>query len=169
MSRRQAPAIFVTDTEAAEMIVRSQQLGEASRMPAFRAAREGAICLAIAAYGARVPARVLSAERPTTILLTDDHPDAVGRKGWPQVRRLLRWARLVVLHATGGQPEHYSFIVEATLATKRVLVIEMEYRHHAEWLALADQYASHLRILNIVPPVGGTHPVGHAPAGTVFQ
>lgn len=162
-------AITMTDAQMATLIAMSEQIGEGMRTPLFRPVSKGESALAIGSYGARIPGHVLKSERPTTILLTDDHPDALGVKGWPQVRRLLRWARLAVLHATGGQAEHYAFVASATRTMQRVLVIEMEHRHHAEWLALAEQYVPRLKILNIVPPAGGTHPVAGVPAGVVLQ
>lgn len=153
----------------ADMIARADQLGEAWRVPFLRAAYQGAINLSVAHGGARFPARLMKLTAPTLAILADDVPTATGPDAWPQARRLLRWASGVILHATGGQAQHSVVAVEMTVALRRVVMIEMEYRHHAEWLALATREAPRLRVLNLVPLPGGQHPVQGAPAGTVVQ
>jgi hypothetical protein len=170
MSRRQPGCTVLMDEgQLVEVIARIQQMGETSHIPLLQRARNKDLNLAIATHGAPIPARMLSSERPTAIILADDHPDALGTRGWPQVRRLLQWASAAVLHGTGGQAEHYSFIAASTLALGRMLVVDMQYCRHAEWLALVEQYTPRLRVLSIIPPAGGSHPVAGAPAGAVGQ
>lgn len=170
MSRRHmADAVAGTTAQLAELIMRSQQVGEGFRIPLLRAAADGSLALVITTRGGIVPSRILNSSRPTAIVLADDTPAAIGPQAWPQAQRLLRWAKHVVLHATGGQPEHYALIAAATLAQGRVLVIEMEARRHPAWLAEVGRHLPRLRVLSIMPPNGGSHPVAGLPAGAVMQ
>lgn len=164
-----AEQLTVGKRALAEMIARADQMGEGWRVPIFRAAYQGIINLSVAHGGARFPSRLMKLTMPTLAILADDLPTATGPDAWPQARRLLRWASGVVLHATGAQPRDAILAVEMTLALRRVVMVEMEYRHHASWLALAEREVPRLRVMNIIPPPGGQHPVQGAPAGTVVQ
>jgi uncharacterized protein YndB with AHSA1/START domain len=158
-----------TRAAIAQAMVRMEQAGEGFRLPLIRAAVEGELSAVAVMHGAPVPTRYLELSRPTVISYCDDHPDATGPGRWKQVRRLLRWANAAVLHATGGQAEHYALIAATTIAMKRVLLIEMQQCHHAAWRALVNSYAPRLKAMSIVPPPGDCHPRMTAPAGTVMQ
>lgn len=147
-----------SDAEIAAAIVRSEQAGCAYRTPLLRANLYRAISLAIVSGGRRVPQHFLNHERPCVVLLTDDTPDATGPGRWKQAAVLIRWARGAIFHAAEGQADQYSTAVAGALITRRFLIVEMESRHHAEWLALATRVAPRLPVLNIVPPPGKSHP-----------
>lgn len=147
-----------SDAEIAAAIVRSEQAGCAYRTPLLRANLYRAISLAIVSGGRRVPQHFLNHERPCVVLLTDDTPDATGPGRWKQAADFIRWARVAIFHAAEGQADQYSTAVAGALITRRFLIVEMESRHHAEWLALATRVAPRLPVLNIVPPPGKSHP-----------
>jgi uncharacterized protein YndB with AHSA1/START domain len=155
--------------EIAEAIVHMQQAGEGYRLPLIRAAAEGRLAALAASHGAPVPTRYLTIQKPTVISLCDDHPGATGPGRWKQVRRLLRWANVTVLHATGGEEHHYELITAMAMMLGRVLVIEMQQQHHAAWKAMVDSYAPRLKGISIVPPAGDCHPRLTAPAGAVVH
>jgi hypothetical protein len=160
---------LLTSEQIAEILLRVEQAGEGFRIPLINAALTGAIVATAAKHGEKVEAKFLKITKPTAILLTDDHDGAAGPDGWKQIRRLLRWANVAFLHATGGHPQHYDMAVGFTLLTKRMLMIEMQHRHHAEWHALANEYAPRLTVFSLIPPPGDTHPRVVVPAGTVVQ
>jgi len=151
--------------DIAEAIARMIQAGEGFRVPLVRAAAEGALSLVATQGGKPIPARYLKLTRPTVVVLADDHPDAAGPGRWPQARKLLRWANVTILHATGGSAEHYAMIAASTVVMRKVLLIEMQQCHHAAWCALAEQHRPRLKILSLVPPPGDCHPHCGAPAG----
>ena len=150
-----------------ETIARLDALGEGWRAPYFRAARDGLIALIIAGQGQRIDKRLLAdRRRPQLLILADDHPAATGPDGWPQARKLVRWSSGVLLHASGGEARWSAMAVYLTGQVGRLLMVELELRHHATWVALAKaQGRRHLSIL----PTDGIHPIAGAPAGAVVQ
>jgi hypothetical protein len=158
-----------TEAQIAEVLLRIEQAGEGYRIPLIGMAMTGQIVVTAACHGEPVEAQFLKQDRPTVILLTDDHPDATGPKRWKQIRRLLRWSNMVILHATGGHPDHYLMAVGSVIMTKRLLMVEMQHRHHAEWHALAMEYAPRTTVFSILPTPGQTHPREVVPEGTVIQ
>lgn len=153
----------------AETIALSEAAGEAFRTPLFRAAAAGVLAIATAVSGTPIPARILKQRHPTTVLLADDHPGAIGPDTWPQARKLARWAPLVALHATGGQAEHYQMFAQATVHYGRLLIVEIELQHLAAWQDLMLLEHRPGEILCITPRPGGQHPVSPAQAGEVVH
>jgi hypothetical protein len=122
-----------------EMIMRLEQAGQGFRVPILRAVFERRMGFVESARGGQIPAKVLRDPRPHLILLGDDDLCSSGPAGWPQGRRLLRWCRRVMIHATGGEPQHYALAVEATESAGRVLLIETDMVHMPAWLALVQE------------------------------
>lgn len=158
---------FTTPTQLAEVIVCMEQAGEGYRLPLIRAAAAGRLEVVVAIHGQPVPARHLKQTMPTIVILADDQPASTGPAPWRQVCRLLRWAKVVVLHATGGAAEQYALLAGTTELMSRVLLVEMEHRHHAAWLDMVQPYMMRLSVLSILPPPGDTHP--RLPAGAMVQ
>ena len=163
-----APRVSNRDV-ISETIVRLQQAGEGFRTPLLRAARDGALNLVMVAGGEPVPARALAFQRPTVLLLADDHPDATGPDRWKQAAVLLRWARSGMFHATGGQELHYLGATVAAVGTGRLLLVEMRSEHHRAWFDLTRRVAPKLQLLNLLPVNGGVHPIAGPPAGAAVQ
>ncbi len=155
-------------TAIAETIVRCEAAGEGFRTPLLRAAAAGRLAVATAIGGAQVHSRILKQRRPTVIVLADDHPDATGPDGWPQARKLLRWAHSAVFHAAGGRAADYEMISAATVTCGRMLLVEIEYRHMEAWMRLAARELPRLN-LTCIEPEEGQHPIPGAPAGAVIQ
>lgn len=158
--RIRADAVELTTPDAmARLIASTDALGEGFRAPLFRAAQAGVLATVIATSGEKVPARMLKRPHPVAVVVADDHPGATGPAGWPQAAKLMRWARLVAIHATGGQPEHYEMFAIHAVGQRCLLVVEVELRHVLAWRDLALRYHRPGAILLLLPPEGGSHPV----------
>lgn len=147
------------------LIAASTAAGEGFRAPLLRAAAAGELAIAAAVAGTPIPARILKQRHPTVLLLTDDCPSATGPVAWPQARKLVRWAARIVLHGTGGQPEHYSLIAAAAVRVGQVLVVECQQRHLSAWQQVVLLERKSRSLLCIMPPPGGQHPISPAEAG----
>jgi hypothetical protein len=160
----------VSTRDAMEKIIsRLPDVGEAWRIPYFRAAQDDRLALVMASHGQRLATRILNDARPTLLILADDQPAATGPAGWPQAKKLMAWARGVILHAAAADASYSQIAVTGTIDTGRMLMVECSSRHHPEWLALAlpQRERRHLPILNILP-TNGLHPTGYH-AGVVRQ
>lgn len=151
-----------------ETIARLQQAGEAFRIPAFRAARDGRLNLLMAKDGGLVPPSTWTLKRPTIVILADDIPTATGPGHWPQAVELIRWAKCCTLHATGGTAQHYQDAVTTAEVSGRLLLIEVQYFQYVAWFTLIRHVAPDLP-LTCVLPTGGAHPVPGPPAGEAAQ
>jgi hypothetical protein len=142
-----------------ELILRLEQAGQGFRIPILRAVFERRVSFVESARGGRIPAKVLQDQRPHLILLGDDDGCSSGPAGWPQARKLLRWSRRVMLHAAGGEAEHYEVAVTATEQTGRLLLIETSMERMPDWLALVQEQRPPVPTLVLRPRPGEpTHP-----------
>ncbi len=102
----------------------------------------------------------LTARRPTLILVGDDDDAPTGPDGWPTARRLMRWARVVVLHGTGAERWHYETSVNTAELCGRLLMVETSSAMLPAWMAATKRWAPAagvqvLRVPEGLPP----HPV----------
>jgi hypothetical protein len=74
--------------------------------------------------------------RLAIILTGDDDGFDLGPKGFRSARRILTWARWVLLHAAAAQPEHYQLAMAMAQLCERVVVIETSTTCCAQWQAL---------------------------------
>ena len=156
----------------ADIAVRLTQAGEPHLVPLIRATMDRALRFVIVAPGKRVPLRMLQDKpgRPLAVILSGDGKAAVGPDAFPQARRLLRWTRGIMVHATGGKLEHYAEAARATVLTRRLVVVETDTAHEAAWLALAASTAPGTPMLRITAPPGAApHPNHAVPAGVRVQ
>ncbi|MDI3307831.1 MAG: hypothetical protein QJR07_12085 [Acetobacteraceae bacterium] len=120
-----------------------------------------------------MPGRLLDTardRRPFAVILADDGDNPTGPDGFPQARRLMRWAASIFIHATGGQPIHYAAAAQATVLMRRFLLIETDTAHEAEWCALRRAVAPRTPcVVLTVPPGAAPHPHLAVPAGGVVQ
>ena len=103
-------------------------------------------------------------------MLRGDDLVACGPSRFPQARKLLRWARAIVLHAAGGLAEHYEAAAGVTVACGRLVMVETaSSQREREWLALIEAVAPRTRRLRITPPPGKAHPAFAVSPGTTVQ
>jgi hypothetical protein len=162
-----------TRGQMADLAVRLTQAGAEHQVPLVRAAMAGRLRLAFITPGARLPLRLLKAAtdpRPFAVILAGDGPELVGPEAFPQARQLLRWAGGIILHATGGLPEHYALAAGATVLHRRLVLVETCTAREAEWCNLAAIFAPSTPTLRItVRPSRSPHPSFTLPAGKVLQ
>lgn len=149
---------FRTNEEIADAIALMSRCGEGYRAPLFRAARDQLLAFAMVSDGHAIPRHFLDRPYPTAIVLADDTPLATGPKKWQQAVRLLRWAKVAIFHAAAGEEEHYRIASLSAQLSQRLLLVEMRYEHHPEWLALVKRLRPTMPVLNIVPRQG-VHPL----------
>ncbi|MBP0493056.1 hypothetical protein [Roseomonas indoligenes] len=154
----------LTNVEKIDQIISMlDALGEGYRIPLLRAARNKELGLLLATYGEPIRSRYLKLPGPTVIVLHGDHPEDNGPASWPQARKLVDWAVSAVIHATGGQAEHYALVATMAPLHGRILLIETGFHHHPAWLELISKRRPRLPVLNIVPPPGHQHPAPSSP------
>ena len=162
-----------TQAQMAKAVVRLQQAGACYHIPLVRAAGAGALRFAIVAPGGRLRLDLLDMQRdrrPLAVILGDDGLAPTGPDGFPQARRLMRWAASIVIHAAAGQPEQYAAVAVATTICRRLVLVECSTAHQADWMALRQNVAPGKPGLLIKVPDGQPpHPQWQVPAGSVMQ
>lgn len=161
MMPAQNEVIRITDRATVARIIGAfATAGLGHRLPLLEAVHAGQLAFAEATRGWRPVAAMRALDRtgkPALLLLGDDDESPTGPAGWPGAATALRWARAVVLHATGGLPEHYRLAVEMAAHHQRVVMVETTPEHGPAWLALARPSPARPALL-IVPPPGDVHP-----------
>jgi len=86
------------------------------RAELLRAVRRGEIGIVETARDAVVPLRVLErSARPLIAIVGDDDYCSTGPSAWPATRRLFRWARGAMVHATGADVPSYQMAIGMAL------------------------------------------------------
>ena len=108
-----------TPGQMAEASVWLRQAGDDHHAPLFQAAMREELRFAFVFPDGRFPKHLLCGDRlPCALVLCDDDVVSLGPSRFPQARRLLRWARRIVVHAAGEKSEHYALAVEATVGLR---------------------------------------------------
>jgi hypothetical protein len=157
--------------QMAEMIARLEQAGDTWHTPLIRAALRGEIAFTILSPGSRLPLRLLDPMRhpgPLVVVLGGDGIEAGGPGHFEQAARLIRWARFILLHGSGGDPTHYEIAVEAARHVRRVVIVETTADYLKDWVDFRFVHARTTPTL-VVEARDGLHPVNTAPAGAVVQ
>jgi len=108
-------------------------------VPMLTASYHDQMSLACVERGIAAPLRVLDrARKPAAVVIGDDHADGfdVGPTGFSGLPRLLRWARFVVVNATGPVRQHYQEFVAMTLEHRKFLLIETGTSRSDAWAEL---------------------------------
>lgn len=141
--------------------------------PLFRAALAGELQVLLVQPGARVSRVLLNgAGRPVplVVLLAGDGGGPADPDAFPQARRLMRWARFILLHGAGGEVWHYRLAVEAAQAHRRLLIAETTSAALPAWIALKRAVAPGTRGLVVAVPEGEPpHPSMPARPGAVVR
>jgi len=92
------------------------------------------------------------------LLGDDDHAVPDGPDSWPCARRVLRWARFVLIHGGSGRPEHYEYAAHLTGIHGRLVMVECSSANISAWQAAAERWAVGAQGLTMRPPLGCPHP-----------
>jgi hypothetical protein len=145
------------------LIAAYAQFGMVGRVELIRAVRRGEINLVEPTRDRTVPAKVLERSlRPLVVVLGDDDYASTGPSAWAATRRLFRWARSAMVHASGADAPSYQIAIGMALTRGRFILIETDTTHAQEW---GDALTAHrIPFLGIVPGGDGVHPAS-APRG----
>ncbi len=162
-----------TRAQMAEAVRRMEQAGAGWHVPLLRAVMAGDLRAAFVAPGSRVPLSLLDMTRhprPLAVVLMGDGGGPAEPAAFPQARRLLRWARFIVLHGAGGDAWHYGLAAAAAARFRRVVIAETTSAALPAWFALKAEVAPATPGIGwTVPPGQPAHPINAAPAGAVLQ
>lgn len=153
--------MIVTRTADLERACAHLAAAQAPQLPLFRAVADRRIGLVTLGHpGNAWPAAELGRiNRPAVVLVGDDPPDghaeALGPMKWKAAERLRRWCRWVMVHAAGGEHDHYSAAVQAALLVGNVAVIETGTAYAKDW----QDFLACKHTLLVIPRNGLPHPV----------
>jgi hypothetical protein len=138
-----------------------EQVGAQHRIPLLRALLNGRIayfeCQRSTSVGA-VKRFFGMVEKPAVMLLADDDYASTGPDGFAVTDRALQWARLAVIHGTGGTPEQYAELVEAAGLARRLVLVETDSAHAGEWVARGKAHPNRPRLILLRPIGDRQHP-----------
>lgn len=158
-----APVIPVNSrADLINLIALHEQAGAQHRIPLLRALLGGRIAFFEAhrdTSAGTVKRFFGMAKKPAVMLLADDDYASTGPDGFAVTDRALQWARLVVIHATGGTPEQYADVVEAAGIMRRVALVETDSAHAAEWVARTKAQTDPPALILLKPIGNEQHPI----------
>ena len=97
-----------------ELMAAQAMAGCGFRNPIYRALLAGEVATLVELMpGARIPREVLWRDAPTIIVAGDDAGRSHGPGDFPDADRLVKWARRVMIHAMGGEADHYQLAADA--------------------------------------------------------
>ena len=139
-----------------------QRCENGHRIPLLRGLRDGRIGhIEVSRKGsAKTLKSFLAAVKlPAVVLIGDDDDEPTGPDGWHVAPRLLSWARLLVLHGTGGEAAHYQAVVDQAPKFGRALIVECTSAHLPLWIAAAARHTRPgVRVVIHRPAIGAVHP-----------
>jgi hypothetical protein len=169
-----AAIIISSPAKLSEMLVRLEAGGDTWHSPLIRATIAGELAYILVPPGGAVPLSYLDPTRqrlPLAVVLGGD-PGIIGAgagpDAYPQTKQLLQWARGIFLHGAGGEAWHYKAVVNATLDTRRLLLVETDSAQLHDWIAAKERIAPRTRGLIWRVEPGDVHP-SCLPAGAVWQ
>ena len=96
--------------------------------------------------------------QPWLVLLGDDDGIESGPDGWACTKRVLGWARQIVIHGAGGHAEHYSGMVAAALLVRRFVLVECASAQVEAWHQATLRWALRATVQRVLPTIGA-HPL----------
>lgn len=146
----------------------AREFGEDFRRPLFDPIPHGAHALTFLMPRQAPPLSELDRARcPGIVLLTDDDDSTrLGPDGWRFTPRVMRWARGVLLHGTGGLPEHYRLAARMAQTCRKLVVVETGSALLDAWQEAALKGGVRPGLIVRLEPTNGVHPVP-MPSGAV--
>ena len=148
--------------QEADMLVARASVAAPHMVPLLRDMAAGSLTLAAIARGSQSvsPKAWQRAGKPVVAILADDDHGSTGPAGFPVARKLLRWARGLVVHAAAGHAWQYQMAADLALAVGSCVIVETSTSCADEWLAFAQQAAYPRRHISFgFRPEAGPHPV----------
>ncbi len=143
--------------EIDRLIAVYSDFGLIGRIELMRAVRGGLIGVIEPPREAVVPLRVLEqSTRPQIAIIGDDDYCSTGPADWPATRRLFRWAKGAMIHATGADVPSYQMAIGMALSCRQFLLIETDTAHMREW---GDALLARKIPFICLKPIDGVHPV----------
>lgn len=143
-------------------ISRQQAAGAGHRVPLLQALMHRRIAhLELQRTGSARKFKLWSAASrlPALALLgDDDHATPDGPGTWPYARRVLGWARFILIHGGAGRPEHYDLAIDLTCLHGRLVMVECASANIEAWKAAATRWGTGAEGLVMQPPPGSPHP-----------
>lgn len=150
------------DLVEAIAFMQAQQGSALFRVPPLQALYEGRIAFLdvapLSTPAKMVKAFLAIADKPALVIVGDDGELPVGPEGVPQLARLVRWARQIILHGAGGEVWHYDTAVRTTEAVGRVVLIECPSHLVEDYREFSRRHAPRVSGFLIQPPPGEFHP-----------
>ena len=127
------------------------------RVELMRAVRAGTIDTVEPTRDRVVPTKILERSlRPLIAIIGDDDYASTGPAAWPATRRLFRWAKGAMVHATGADAPSYQIAIGMAMQCRRFVLIETDSTHAREWGEAL--LARRVPFIGLVP-TDGTHPL----------
>ena len=105
-----------------------------------------------------VKAFLAAVELPAMVIVGDDGDAPVGPKGFPSTERLMRWARRIVIHGTGGEVWQYQSGVDVARVCGRLLWVECPSRLIEDYRSAAKRWGRAALVQTVQPFHGQSHP-----------
>ena len=170
-SRRKAPRFIINAwSDVPVGIVKAEQCGAIGLAECLRSLDSGRN--ALLSVVPEMPSATfkqfaaVTRHRPAVVLIGDDDGLDRGPFGWAVSRRAIKWAASILLHAAGGEREHYQGAIDTAQVVHRVLIVEASRATVGAWTDMI-QSASHRPAVLTILPRGGVHPV--SPARELMQ
>lgn len=166
---------YLRPEKVPDLIAMAERVGATHQIPMFRAAQAGVVRLVMVGPNLGFPLSLLDMQKhpqPAIVVLGGDGFNAIGPEGFPRALRLMRWAGFIMLHGTGGQPEHYAIAVQSAVLYRRLLLVECRGDHLQAWIDLKNSYAPATPGLILKTPPGAPPHMGEmhpAQAGAVLH
>ena len=125
-------------------------------LPLLRAAASGALHLIVPGRDAGLHPGRMAGDRPVCVLLGDDDGTSTGPSGFRCAKAMRKWARGAIVHAAGGEPEHYALAAYGALLCERMVLVETTTQYADAWARL---FAGRMPVTLIRPRDGKPHPI----------
>lgn len=150
--------VTLTQAHVARTIELFHQCGADFRIPLLRALAQKQIALCEVPRGEPFPAELAKFNKlPVITIFCDDDHWSSGPGGFPCAKRFSYWARRIMVHAAGGEPQHYELAIEAARLCRHILIVETDSAHEEEWFQSLG--AGKRAPILCVTALGGAHPV----------
>lgn len=159
---KRGSAYITRPEDMALAIARLQVAGQHHHVELFRAAHIGEVAVTMV-IDPRTSIRDALAfhravDKPMVMVIggdTDPSPPSRDATGWRCARGAIGWAKAVMVHGTGIDPEPYRAAIVLALEFKRLLLVECCSAHVDSWTRLVPPGTPGCIIL---PPPGAVHP-----------